>query len=165
MNDEELKEEYRRLVKKLKESGKDPKIKIRNEDIADSLGYKRTYFSSLLGESGKVTAKHIKDLMLNFPTLRVKDAKRENKNDEPLIKTISELSSSNKTLAEANKTLAEAHYNISRNIEDLIQMAKVAFNLLPGVKDPLALVDPGTNVPGAEGFQKPSDRKESVEQT
>jgi predicted transcriptional regulator len=42
---------------------------------------------------------------------------------------IKELTLSNRALAEANKTLADAHYLISKNSEELIQLAKAAFNL------------------------------------
>lgn len=84
---------------------------------------------------------------------------------EPEVKykerSIEDLIQNNRILAEANKTLADAHKIISKNCEDLIQLTKVAFNLLPQAKDRLSLVDPGTNVPGAEGFEKPKTSDKS----
>lgn len=39
---------------------------MRNEDIAKTLGYSRSYFSTLLGDSGKIDQGHINTLKLHF---------------------------------------------------------------------------------------------------
>jgi hypothetical protein len=69
MTELSLKTKYRELVTSLKEHAKSKGSRMTNEDIASFLGYDRSYFSSLVGERGKVTEQHIKDFMLHFPTL------------------------------------------------------------------------------------------------
>jgi hypothetical protein len=69
MTDIHTKQQYRQLVADLKEMAKTKGSRMTNEDIASFLGYDRSYFSSLLGERGKVTEQHIKELKLHFPTL------------------------------------------------------------------------------------------------
>lgn len=75
MTELELKVFYRELVGKTKKALKKAGNPLRNEDIADILGYTRSYFSTLLGNRGKVTEKHIKDFKLHFPTLEEPIAK------------------------------------------------------------------------------------------
>jgi hypothetical protein len=77
MKDEPLKQRYRELVKELKAYGKKKGTTITNEFIGEALGYERSYFSTLLGDRGKVTEKHIKDLLLHFPTLNGKEKEPE----------------------------------------------------------------------------------------
>jgi hypothetical protein len=54
-----LKKEYNSLVESIKKEMKLRGESARNEDIANMLGYNRSYFSSLLGTGAKVTQNHI----------------------------------------------------------------------------------------------------------
>ena len=65
----DFKKEYKKLVGVVKNTRKGKKLPFRNQDIADTLGYSRTYFSGLLGKSAIVNQDHIKNLKLNFPFL------------------------------------------------------------------------------------------------
>jgi hypothetical protein len=69
INNMTLKEEYKKLVDRLKENAKKQDKKLSNEEIATSLGYERSYFSTLLGSRGNVTEDHLKTLKLHFPEL------------------------------------------------------------------------------------------------
>lgn len=60
------KEEYKNLVQKIKKYRADRLLSARNEDIATTLGYNRSYFSSLLGSTGVVTEDHINALKQYF---------------------------------------------------------------------------------------------------
>jgi transcriptional regulator with XRE-family HTH domain len=146
--------------------------KLTQDEMAEKLGIERSTYQ--YWEKKTPTVDKIKDVAkaLKLPVdyfLGSKDENLVNKAHEPEPeynnKSLDELIISNRILAEANKTLAESHLIISKNNEDLIQMAKAAFNLLPQVKDPLSLVDPGTNVAGAEGFAHASGNKGNVERT
>jgi uncharacterized coiled-coil protein SlyX len=125
MKEENLKQQYRDLVIQLKEKGKQKGAKITNEFIADALSYDRSYFSSLLGERGNVTEKHIKDFMLHFPTKQEVKPDFQGQSLQNLSDSNKVLADANKTLAEANKTLAEANYVISKNHDELIQLTKM----------------------------------------
>lgn len=61
-----IKEEYRILVKTVKDSAAKRGRKLRNEDIAKRLGYDRAYFSTLTGNTGKVTKEHLEEFKLHF---------------------------------------------------------------------------------------------------
>lgn len=65
----DYKERYRKLVKDLKNLKAKSGETLRNEDIASTLGYSRSYFSNLLGTRGEVTPRHIKNLLLHYPEL------------------------------------------------------------------------------------------------
>lgn len=65
----DYKERYRKLVKDLKNLKAISGETLRNEDIASTLGYSRSYFSNLLGTRGEVTPRHIKNLLLHYPEL------------------------------------------------------------------------------------------------
>jgi uncharacterized coiled-coil protein SlyX len=128
MKEENLKQQYRDLVNQLKEKGKQKGAKITNEFIADALSYDRSYFSSLLGERGNVTEKHIKDFMLHFPTKQEMELPKpdfQGQSLQNLSDSNKVLAEANKTLAEANKTLAEANHVISKNHDELIQLTKM----------------------------------------
>jgi hypothetical protein len=64
-----FKEEYKKLVDFIKYERHSLGLPNRNEDLARELGYTATYFSSLVGNSGKVTEQHIKDIRLTFRDL------------------------------------------------------------------------------------------------
>lgn len=66
----ELKETFKNLFETIKEVQKQRNLPFRNQDIAQILGYNRTYISNLLGEKGVVTNDHIKTLYLHFPFLK-----------------------------------------------------------------------------------------------
>lgn len=74
-----FKEEYKKLVEIVKKTRKANEEAFRNQDIADILGYSRTYFSGLLGKSVPVTSDHIKNLRLNFPFLSDNHTKKGEK--------------------------------------------------------------------------------------
>jgi hypothetical protein len=61
-----LKEEYQKLVKTVKDNAVKNGTKLRSEDIAKRLRYDRAYFSTLVGAKGKVTAEHIETFKLHF---------------------------------------------------------------------------------------------------
>ena len=63
------KKEFKRLLNIIKTVRAEAQLPNRNEDIADILGYNRTYLSGLTGIAGKVTEDHIKLLKLHFPFL------------------------------------------------------------------------------------------------
>jgi hypothetical protein len=64
-----LKEEYQKLVDFVRYERHRLGLPNRNQDLAIELGYGATYFSSLVGKSGKVTEQHIRDIRLTFPDL------------------------------------------------------------------------------------------------
>jgi transcriptional regulator with XRE-family HTH domain len=86
------------------------------QEIAKKIGYSRSYLSQAKkGDSDKLYSaleKEFKGKLENLTNTELAD----------LIK-------SNQILAEANKTLADAHLVISKNNEELISIAKAAFNL------------------------------------
>jgi hypothetical protein len=63
----DYKKEFKKLIVTVKKYRKDRGLSFKNEDIASILGYTRTYFSGLTGESGTVTEAHIKKVKLHFP--------------------------------------------------------------------------------------------------
>lgn len=62
----ELKEQYKDLVKRIKQVAKEAGGKLRNEDMAKRMGYNPNYFSTLTGGSGVVSQQHIDDIKLHF---------------------------------------------------------------------------------------------------
>lgn len=63
----DYKEKYKELISKIKSTVKRDNGKpFRNEDIASRLGYERSYFSSLIGERGEITEKHIRAIEREF---------------------------------------------------------------------------------------------------
>jgi hypothetical protein len=67
-----LKKEYIKLVDIVKKQRLQNGLPARYEDIAEMLGYNRSYFSTLMGERGVVTDDHIRLLKLTFPFLAEK---------------------------------------------------------------------------------------------
>lgn len=65
----DTKEEYKKLLEIVKKQLKGSGMQSRNEDVAEILGYNRTYFSTLIGKEGNITKGHIKELKLHFPFL------------------------------------------------------------------------------------------------
>lgn len=62
----DFKNDLRALVDFVKNQTRDAGGRLTNEEIAKRLGYGRTYFSSLLGESGRVEQKHIENFKAHF---------------------------------------------------------------------------------------------------
>ena len=60
------KSEFQNIVKSLKAMEMMRGNKLRNEDIADRLGYNSDYFNSLNGKSGKVTEDHLNTIKMVF---------------------------------------------------------------------------------------------------
>ncbi|WPQ61945.1 hypothetical protein SIO70_26645 [Chitinophaga sancti] len=90
-NNEDLrnKEELQKLVDKVKEKYNEKGIKINQEEIANILGYRRTYLSNLLGTHGKVTELHIAWFIYRF-----KEELKEEENkikDSMMIKIVEKL--------------------------------------------------------------------------
>lgn len=89
-NDLELKNKLNQIVENLKQQAKKNGLKLKNEDIAEVLGYERTYFSTLLGYRGKVTEKHLEHInskmveLLRKTTNATKE-NQENKNDSDIL--------------------------------------------------------------------------------
>lgn len=69
------KKEYIRLVGIVKKQRLQNGLPARFEDIAELLGYNRSYFSTLMGTRGVVTEDHIRLLKLTFPFLAEKKAR------------------------------------------------------------------------------------------
>jgi hypothetical protein len=67
-----LKKEYIKLVAIVKKQRLQNGLPARYEDVAEMLGYNRSYFSTLMGERGVVTDDHIRLLKLTFPFLAEK---------------------------------------------------------------------------------------------
>jgi hypothetical protein len=67
-----LKKEYIKLVNTVKKQRLQNGLPARYEDIAQMLGYNRSYFSTLMGERGVVNDDHIRLLKLTFPYLAEK---------------------------------------------------------------------------------------------
>lgn len=62
----DYKTEFQEVVKSLKAREMMRGGKLRNEDIADKLGYNSDYFNSLNGKSGKVTEDHLNTIKMVF---------------------------------------------------------------------------------------------------
>jgi len=60
------KKEYIKLVGTVKNLAKARGERLTNEEIANRLGYNRSYFSTLMGSAGKVEKSHIEDFKLRF---------------------------------------------------------------------------------------------------
>jgi hypothetical protein len=73
-----LKKEYLKLVEAVKQHRLQENLPARYEDIANELGYNRSYFSSLMGKRGVVTSDHIRQLKLTFPVIGDKQ-RRDNR--------------------------------------------------------------------------------------
>lgn len=161
-DEDDLIEQFNDLISSIK-----MKTGLSEEGISKRMKYNEGYIAQTKSR-GKPNAKLIDNLKREFKN-ELQNATHVAQEPEPMYKgrkSIDELIASNRILAEANKTLAEAHYVISKNNEDLIQLAKAAFtNLLPQGRDPLSLVDPGTNVAGTEGFVHASGKKGNAERT
>lgn len=132
------KKEYRKLVEtvktKLAEQGKP----CRNEDVAKALGYNRSYFSQLLGESGVITDDHIKRFKLQFNSLldnitSIGDAPTESANVLTIIDK----------LATSMQKLADSRLIDSRTMEELVTMLK--HERMP--VDPLLQTDAAAETP------------------
>jgi transcriptional regulator with XRE-family HTH domain len=119
------------------------KTGLTQEEIAKRIGYNRSYISQAKKtDSEKLYMALKKEFML------------ENEHPAPAPardESLNELIQANRILAESNKVLADAHFIISKSNEDLIQITKAAFNLLPSRTNHLQPADPGTNV-GGQGF-------------
>lgn len=81
----EFKEEYKSVLATIKSKLKSAGKPSRNEDIAQVLGYNRSYFSYLIGSSGNITEEHLKYLKLNFKELleNTTISNKLNEKDEP----------------------------------------------------------------------------------
>lgn len=64
-----LKEEYIRLVDSVKNHLKQQGKPHRDEDVAKLLGHGKSHFATLVGKTGKVTDKHLKEIKLHFPEI------------------------------------------------------------------------------------------------
>jgi transcriptional regulator with XRE-family HTH domain len=115
------------------------------EEIAKRIGYNRSYLS----QAKKTDSEKL------YQALR-KEFMLENEHSSPPQKrdeSLNELIQANRILAESNKVLADAHFIISKSNEDLIQITKAAFNLLPSRTNHLQPADPGINE-GGHGFAR-----------
>jgi hypothetical protein len=127
MTDIHTKQQYRQLVADLKEMAKTKGSRMTNEDIASFLGYDRSYFSSLLGERGKVTEQHIKELKLHFPTLEgagyTQPDSPPSQVQEPDVQTkYVRLLESNQKLEEKFTMLASNLAELPRNLTSLTDL-------------------------------------------
>lgn len=62
----DFKKELKRLVEIVKSYSREQGRKVTNEELATRLGYTRSYFSTLLGESGKVYKEHVDNFTAHF---------------------------------------------------------------------------------------------------
>ncbi|HEY4287300.1 MAG TPA: hypothetical protein VGN00_09405 [Puia sp.] len=60
------KQEYKKLLEIIKKRLAETDSPARNEDVAKTLGYSRSYFSTLIGAKGKITEDHITVLKAVF---------------------------------------------------------------------------------------------------
>ncbi|MBO9151912.1 hypothetical protein ACFOTA_06825 [Chitinophaga sp. GCM10012297] len=61
-----LKKEYQELVNSVRKLYLNKGKRLKNEDFAARLGYNKSYFGTLVGTSGKVTADHIAEFTAAF---------------------------------------------------------------------------------------------------
>ena len=114
--EENLKNQFKRLLNEVKNYSKLNNEPGRMEDIAAMLGYNRTYLSDLVGSKGVVTEDHIRHLKLNFPFLnRLEPGYVEKKIAAPTDQEVPlySLIESNKALAFANKEMAETNKELA----------------------------------------------------
>jgi|GEM_PF-6862907 len=121
----DYKKEYKRLLEIVKERRSQSSLPARNQDIAEILGYNRSYFSTMLGENGTVGPEHLKILILHNPWLK----KHTNFDlgevlDFPTSIEDSESSRSRNisNLTESNRILAEAVLTKERNHEKVLDI-------------------------------------------
>lgn len=62
----DFKKELKKLVTIVKDNAKKAGQKVTNEQIAERMGYSRTYFSTLTGKTGKVEKEHIDNFKAHF---------------------------------------------------------------------------------------------------
>lgn len=115
----DFKTEYKRLIEIVREKREKNNISTRNEDFASMLGYNRSYFSTLLGEKGKVTAEHIKILVFHFDWLKKYMSKQ-------ILNAIQNVGDSNTQLDEGNSSDLDAlptlnQQYLEKSIENLTQ--------------------------------------------
>lgn len=111
----DFKKEYRNLLETVKKGRKKAGLPSRNEDIAEILGYNRSYLSALIGEDGNVTADHLKAIKLHFPDLlgNITNGKEgHGSSPEPLdnatlLRILDNLSAAHREISESNNKLAD----------------------------------------------------------
>lgn len=111
----DFKEEYRNLLETVKNGRKKAGLPARNQDIAEILGYNRSYLSALIGEDGKVTADHLKDIRLHFPEMLGNITPIQNNaamslettDNSTLLRILDNLSAAHKEISESNNKLAD----------------------------------------------------------
>jgi hypothetical protein len=131
----DYKKKYKELISQIKVVAKRENGKpMRNEDIAIRLGYERSYFSTLLGERGEVTDKHIRVLQNEFrEELDVANNNILN-NDEGTYKSIAE------GLREELKQTKEQLAALQKSLDTLLQRQLIIAAMNDASIEPL-LVD------------------------
>lgn len=111
----EFKNQLELIKTRLRERGQPS----RNEDIANVLGYTRTYFSALLGHNGKVTEDHLKKLRAYFPEMSDNDTSVVNEEAPAYGAKYDDVL---RSLAESYKLLAESHRDVAASNRMMARM-------------------------------------------
>lgn len=159
MKEDRLKEQYRELVQQLKKQGKEKGTTITNEFIAEALDYERTYFSTLLGGRGKVTKKHIKDLLLHFPTLETPELSIVEEPEMPYGKKLLEQSILNLTEDKLKNTDI-----MEKLVDDKLRSTAIIENLVAIIKD-RGLFDPNLPDPNSKTTQTLTKKSNSTQRS
>jgi hypothetical protein len=133
----DFKKEFKSLIKTVKTELIRQKLPSRNEDIASTLGYNRTYLSGLLGKKGVVTEDHIKQVKLHYPFLyenvtretpvvdnKVSDGQAPYGQDKMSLRAIMNLTEANKKAIDNITILAESNNAAVKTNEELVSMLK-----------------------------------------
>jgi hypothetical protein len=128
----DYKKKYKDLVSQIKAAAKRENGKpLRNEDIAERLGYERSYFSTLLGERGEVTEKHVRVLQNEFR--EELDVANNNilEDDEGTYKSIAQ------NLREELKQTKEHLAALQKSLDTLLQRQLVIAAMTDAAIEPL----------------------------
>ena len=105
--------------------------------------FERSYFSTLLGGRGKVTKKHIKDLLLHFPTLDTKEALQLVEEKEVPYGSTSMLQQSILNLTEDKLKNTDI---MEKLVDDKLRSTAIIENLVAIIKE-RGLIDPNLSMP------------------
>jgi hypothetical protein len=133
-NNMNTKDKYKKLVEEVKEKVQRRGKPITNEVIADELRYSREHFQRLYTGKGKVTDKHIEDLVFRYPEVKgleqnITSSKVNEENATyPTAVFRNPKADDMSKLVDSVWKLSDSVLINSRNIESLIQLKGISYD-------------------------------------
>lgn len=150
----EAKKKYKELIEQIKQGSIKTGSPITNTEISRRLGYKREHFQLLIGPNGKVTDKHIEDLLLRFP--EVSDNITKAMEPAPVEQNQNDMNTdmeSRRTLERTLENMSEDKIRSTAIIERLVALLEHSFSSSspgPAVQQPLQ-TDKTADLPPGSG--------------